>query len=88
MAYRIFVWLYVLIGLSIIGLGWYWGHFGLTWVLALMAWSVYYLVSGLIRVECVQRRRRRSSAGLCRRCGYDLRASTGRCPECGEVIQP
>jgi hypothetical protein len=50
----------------------------------------YWLLVGvfgwpMLRVPKVVRSRRRSGRGLCVGCGYDLRATPGRCPECGKV---
>lgn len=36
---------------------------------------------------CVRRRELVIQMGVCRYCGYDLRESPERCPECGEKVQ-
>lgn len=50
-------------------------------VILLLAYPVVYLVRGPLRLY----RWRRS--GRCTCCGYDLRGSGGRCPECGRTVK-
>lgn len=48
---------------------------------------VLFLMSHAV-VEFVSHRRARRAfeRGRCTRCGYDTRASSGRCPECGDEL--
>ena len=52
------------------------------WFLALLS-ALPLILTGL-RYR-LRRAARRIAAGLCPTCAYDLRASRGRCPECGAV---
>jgi hypothetical protein len=65
-----------------------WGPGSVLWNLAVPYWMLTAAagVLPLIRLNVYRRRRlrvRRLRAGLCPACGYDLRATPGRCPECG-----
>ena len=54
-------------------------------VVEVPAWSVALSALTLPALWLRSRRARRWPPGSCRRCGYDLRATPDRCPECGSV---
>jgi len=77
---------------SVLGLGF--GHFGILsggnqWIIFIPHWLLCLIASVplaawfYIRQKIHRRRQSRIAAGLCAQCGYDLRASPERCPECG-----
>jgi hypothetical protein len=65
------------------------GSEGSLWNLQVPYWfaTATLLVPPVLWIVRSGRRRKRSRAGLCRRCGYDLRASGGVCPECGARVK-
>jgi hypothetical protein len=54
------------------------------WVALLLAFPLVCRVSLVLRRRMAGRSRR--LRGLCPACGYDVRASPSRCPECGAVV--
>ena len=75
-----------------IGFAWYrgqfifgqreWGVF-LTWPLPMALAAALPVGRVILGVRARARRRRRSGKNVCTACGYDLRATPERCPECG-----
>jgi hypothetical protein len=59
-----------------------------TWQFAVPHWFLVLLLAAMpawwvLRWRRERESRRRAERGLCLHCGYDLRATPQRCPECG-----
>jgi hypothetical protein len=65
--------------------GWHGWHAWYVAVAALAAWGVVHFVR---RAAYWGRESRPPRTGICEKCGYDIRASTGNCPECGTPVPP
>jgi hypothetical protein len=56
------------------------------WILLLPHWLLIVATTVMPGIEFRRwRRNRKPPEGCCQRCGYDLRATPERCPECGNV---
>jgi hypothetical protein len=60
-------------------------NFGERTVVSFPLWApaIVFAILPILQKSRRRRRRQRRVRGLCARCGYDLRATPERCPECG-----
>ncbi len=54
-------------------------------VMPLWPWAA---LAALLPTAWARRKAKRRRAHICANCGYDLRATPGRCPECGAIATP
>ena len=57
--------------------------YAVAWILIVAMLLLPALLMGMVRLIIQMRRRAATAAGRCAQCGYDLRATPDRCPECG-----
>ena len=57
------------------------------WVVTVPMWMPTVLLLSLLAWQLYHRRHSSRSTGACLNCGYDLRATPQRCPECGTIVR-
>jgi hypothetical protein len=57
----------------------------LTWPWLVLPAAVFFFAGGYSLVRNTHRRQKRIAENRCVTCGYDLRATPDRCPECGTI---
>lgn len=56
------------------------------WIWSISIWWMCLVATGLFGAWYWSSKRRKRRLGVCCRCGYDLRGTLSRCPECGWMV--